>query len=290
MNWLASSLVQVLPPSSERIERAVRRFDHGVDDLRLGRRNRQRDSAVGLRGKALAVGVGEFRPVLAAVGGLEEAAARTAGAEGPTLAAEIPHRGIDRVRFQRAHGQHAAAGRSIAARQHFAPRLAAVAGLVDAALVVVVPQMAGGTRVNRVAVLRIDQDPGDVLGILQADIGPVLAAVGRFVDAVADRDAVAHPGLAGAHPHDLRIGGIDGDGADRLHVRLVEHRLEGGAAVDRLPHAAAGRGREDREPSLVVDRIHRGDASAHPGRADIAGRQAGDGGGIELDGRLRRPP
>ena len=35
---------------------------------------------------------------------------------------------------------------------------------------------------------------------LQAHVGPVLAAVGRLVDAVADRDAVARPRLAGADP------------------------------------------------------------------------------------------
>ena len=74
----------------------------------------------------------------------------------------------------------------------------------------------------------------------QAHVRPGLAAVGRLVDAVADRDAVARPRLAGADPDRLRVGRIDGDGADRLHRLLVEHRLERGAAVDRLPHAAAG--------------------------------------------------
>ena len=35
---------------------------------------------------------------------------------------------------------------------------------------------------------------------VEAHVGPVVAAVGRFVDAVADRDAVARPRLAGARP------------------------------------------------------------------------------------------
>src|ERR1019366_8569813 len=100
-----------------------------------------------------------------------------------------------------------AASRGVAACQYFAPRFAAVAGLVDAALGVVIPEVAGGAGVNGVGILRVHQDAGDVLGIFQADIGPVLATVRRFVNAVAHGDAVARPRLAAAHPHDLRVGG-----------------------------------------------------------------------------------
>ena len=71
-------------------QRAVLAFDLGIHHLRLARRHRDCDSALRLGGKALAVGVGQFRPVHAAVGGFVEPAARTARAEGPTLAAEIP--------------------------------------------------------------------------------------------------------------------------------------------------------------------------------------------------------
>ena len=56
----------------------------------------------------------------------------------------------------------------------------------------------------------------------EADIGPVLAAVGRLVDAVADGDAVAHPGFAGTDPDVLRIRRIDRDGADGLHRLAIE--------------------------------------------------------------------
>src|SRR5262249_17370841 len=75
----------------------------------------------------------------------------------------------------------------------------------------------------------------DVLGVLQPNIGPVLATVGGFVDAVADRHAVAHPAFTAAGPDDLRIGWIDGQRADRLHARLIEHRTEAAAAIHRLP-------------------------------------------------------
>ena len=90
-----------------------------------------------------------------------------------------------------------------------------------------------------------------MLGVFQADIGPVLAAVGGFVNAVADRNAIAHPGFAGANPDDFRVRRIDGDRADRLHRLAVENRLEGRAAIHRLPYAAAGRADKDRHPSIL---------------------------------------
>ena len=105
--------------------------------------------------------------------------------------------------------------------------------------------MAGGADEHVVAVAGIHQDLGDVLGILQSDVGPVFAAVGGLVDAIADRDAVARPGFAGTDPDVLRIRGINRDRADGLHVGLDRRRLEGRAAVDRFPDAAAGRADED---------------------------------------------
>ena len=167
-------------------------------------------------------------------------------------------------------------------------RLAAVGGLVDAALVVVVPEVSGSAGVDGVAVAGIDQDFGDALGIVQADIGPVLAAVGGFVDAVADGDAVADPGFAGAHPHVLGIGGIDGDGADGLHGRVVEDGLESWcrrSPISRRRRWPTPTKTVSRPPSLTA-----ATAAMRPlicGGADIARGQTGDGAGIEAHGRLR---
>src|ERR1017187_12607 len=165
-------------------------------------------------------------------GELEQAPPGATRAEGPCLPAEIPHGCVDGLGILRGHRQHAASGRTIRSGEHFAPGLAAVAGLVNAAFVVIVPQVAGGACVYDVAVLGIDQNLGDVFGILEAGVLPVLAAVDGFVDAVADGDAVAQPAFAGAHPYDFRVGGIDGDRADGLHVGEIEHGLESGSAVD----------------------------------------------------------
>src|SRR5262249_41528680 len=161
------------------------------------------------------------------------------GAERPAFAAEIPHPGEDRLRVLPVHRDHRAARRSVRALQNLRPRLAAVRGLVEAALVTVAPKLARRADVDRVRVAPIYQNLCDAFGLLQSDVGPILAAVRGFVDAVANRDAVAGPCFAGADPDDFRVLRINRDRADGLDRLFVEDRLECRAAVDRLPHAAA---------------------------------------------------
>ena len=147
--------------------------------------------------------------------------------------------------------------------------------------------MSGGAGQHVVAVAGIHQDLGDVLAVLQADVGPVLAAIGRLEHAVADRHAVASPGFARADPHDLRIRRIDRDSANRLHVFAVEDRLVGRAAVHRLPYSAARRAHKDRDAAVFFHRIQRGNSPAHGGRTDVARRQSGNGRRVEAVRRLR---
>ena len=80
-----------------------------------------------------------------------------------------------------------------------------------------------------------------MFGLGEAHVRPVLAAVGGLVDAIADRDAVAHPRLAGADPDDLRILRVDRDGADGLYWLLVENGFVRSAAIGRFPDTAARR-------------------------------------------------
>jgi hypothetical protein len=101
-----------------------------------------------------------------------------------------------------------------------------------------VPQVTGHRDVHRIGVLGIDGDAGDALGFREAQLLPRVSAVGGLVDPIADRHAVPHPRFARAHPHRLRMLAVDGHGTDRLAL-LVEGWLECGAAVGRLPHAAA---------------------------------------------------
>src|SRR5262249_50302473 len=175
----------------------------------------------------------DVRPGLAAVLGAHQGAAAdrvrafAAGTEGPAPAAEVPHAREEDVRVLRVHRQARAARREVASLQDQAPVAAAVGRLVDAALGAVAPELAGNAGVDRVARRGVHEDPDDVLGVLQAHVLPGLAAVGGLVDAVADRDRVAHPGLPRPDPHGLRAGGVDRDRSDGLHGFLVEDRLEG---------------------------------------------------------------
>ena len=126
--------------------------------------------------------------------------------------------------------------------QHLLPGLAAVGGLVEAAVAAGAPQRSLGGDVDDVRVARIDDDLADVLGVLQADVLPADAAVARAVDAVAVADAALGVVLAGAHPHGERVVGVEGQAADRVGALVVEDRRPGDAGVGRLPHAAGGRG------------------------------------------------
>src|SRR6185436_1405315 len=85
------------------------------------------------------------------------------------------------------------------------PGLAAVSGLVEAALLARAPLTAEDGHIDNVGVFRIDDDPSDLVRRGEPDAGEVLAAVGRLVDAVADRRVVARVLLAGADVDDVGV-------------------------------------------------------------------------------------
>src|SRR5437867_7880201 len=188
--------------------------------------------------------------------------------------------------MRRVHRHHRAARRHVGALEYLGPRLATVGRPVDAPLVAIAPELPRHAHVDRVGLRRIDEDLHDVLGVLESHVRPVLAAVVRAIDAIADGHAVAHPRFAGADPDDFGILRIDRDRPDRLHGLLVEHGLERRAAVRRLPHAAARRADVARKPGALVHGIERRDAPAHRRRADVPGAEAGYGFGIHLHGGL----
>jgi hypothetical protein len=87
-------------------------------------------------------------------------------------------------------------------------------------------------------IARIDDDRTNLACIAQAEVLPRPARVGRFVDAVADRQVRTLQSLAAPDVDDLRIGRRDGDRADRLGRLIVEDRRPGVAVVGGLPDAA----------------------------------------------------
>jgi len=122
-----------------------------------------------------------------------------------------------------------------------------------------------------------------VLRRLEADPSEGLTAIEALVDPVAPADTALAVGLAGTHPHDLRILGIDGHATDRVGAVAVEDRLPGGTRVDGLPHPSRG---HRHIPDAVVGWVlgHVGDPPGHEGRSDPAQLEAREGGAREAVG------
>src|SRR5262249_5268084 len=163
----------------------------------IGGREGEADAAQLAVGQAL-LGL-QPAPARAAVPAHVQAAAGTARLHAPRRAPELPHAGEQVVGGLRVHRQIAATGGAVDG-EHLLPAPAAVGGLEHAALAVVLPRRAGGADESGVAPARVELDARHVLGLLEAEVLPGLAAVARAVDAVAVRDAVAQVRLAGAHP------------------------------------------------------------------------------------------
>src|SRR5262249_35931053 len=159
----------------------------------------------------------------------------------------------------------------------FLPGAGAVNGLVEAAVAAGRPQRALGGDVDDVGVARVDDDLGDVLGLLEADVLPALATVVGAVQPVAVADAALAVVLAGADPDDLGAFRVEGEGADGVGALVVEDGGPGGAGVDGLPDAAGGGGGEVAAAVGGVDG-EGGDAPGGEGRPEGAQPQPGEGG------------
>ena len=122
--------------------------------------------------------------------------------------------------------------------ESFGPGLAAVGGLVHAAIFAGGADAENGMSENSgeddAGIARVNYNCGDEAGIFQADVGPCSAGIGRAID------AVARGLFAGADDDDFGIGGGDGDVADGSYVLVVEDWFPGSAAAGSFPDAAAG--------------------------------------------------
>ncbi len=177
-------------------------------------------------------------------------------------AVHLPQAGVERVGRAGIHREIDRA-RLRVSEQHPIPRLAAVARAEDASLLGGRIRVAEHRRIDEVRVLRVDANARDGHRVGQPDVGPRLPAVGCPVDAVALDDIA--PQLHFAHPDvdDIRIRLRDRHGADRRRLQKgVGGRAPRGAAVGRLPEAAAGRA------EVVLERPAR--AARHGDRAPAA--------------------
>ena len=114
------------------VESALVVLDQRVDPVRVGAGHVDADAPDDAGGQA---GVArDLGPGVAAVGGLEEAAAGSAARHLVLDAVRLPHRGVQHVRVAAVDHEVDRAG-LVVAEEHLLPRLAAVGALEDAALV-----------------------------------------------------------------------------------------------------------------------------------------------------------
>src|SRR6185369_17753158 len=109
-----------------------------------------------------------------------------------------------------------------------------------AALRILAPGVAQRSDPGDVRIRRIEDDAADVLGGVEPEVGPGAPGVDGTINTVAHADRVVQIPFAGAGPDDHGIRLEDGERTDRGDRLLVEERLPGGTAVDRLPDAARG--------------------------------------------------
>src|SRR5579871_2529131 len=243
-------------------------IDQGVNAARVVGGNADADAAELLfrRGQA----AGELVPGGAAVGGLEQAAARALpGAVLPRALPRRPEHGVDRFRGGRVEGQGDGAGVLVLV-QHLLPGRAAVGRAEDAALGVGAVGVAEDGDEEAVGVARVHDHRRDLLAVAQPQVLPGLAAVGGLVNAVAGGQVRALQPLAAANIEDGRVRRSHGQGAGQLPV---EERHPDVAVVGGLPDAAV----VDADVKDVRMAGHAGgaDGPAAAERPDHAPAQAG---------------
>ena len=189
---------------------------------------------------------GELLPGVAAVGGFVESAAGQVGrsVDGPWRTARGPERGVEDCGIFGVDGDVDGAdvvGDRRRLKRTFFQVAAAVERAIEAAVGVGIVDVAEGGDVDAVRIVGVDGDAADVLGVVEADVGPGLALIGGLVHAVAVGVLAADVGLAGADVDDVGVRRGDGDGADGADGNAVCRRdgEPGAAGVFGLPDAAA---------------------------------------------------
>src|SRR6185437_11014310 len=207
--------------------------DQRIHALWIGRRDGHIDLAE--RRLRQSVGRREMRPGLAVVVREVHAATRAAAQLGPGAHAELPGAGEHGVGMAGIDAEPAATGLFID-EQRLLPGLATIGGAEHATFLLRRRAGTFGAHQHVVGVLRVDDDPRDAAGLRQPHVLPCRATIGGLVDAVADNVARTNrPGLAGAYPYRIVVGGRNRYRADRGRVLLVEDGLEGMPAVRRFP-------------------------------------------------------
>ena len=113
----------------------------------------------------------------------------------------------------------------------------------------------------------MNNDAPNRAAIFQSDVLPILAAIGRSINAVTPAGGIAIVRFAGSDPNHIGIRWRNGDSANRERRLLVENRIERNAVVARFENAAVSEADVKHKRIARIDRDV-GDATAHHRRAD----------------------
>src|SRR6185437_15645785 len=160
----------------------------------------------------------------------------------PWAFARFPQRGVNDLGIcrinQHVRGAHVLVVRFRAAGENLLPVLAAVGGAIDPALRIGPVRMAGHSGENFVGIPRIDGEFWNLLAIAQAKMGPRLAGISGFVDAVPDREVRAVQPLAAADIKNVWIGLLNSNGPNGPGGLVVKDGFPGASVIVSLPHSA----------------------------------------------------
>ena len=272
---------------AENPARRVRRFHAGPQSRRVGGRHGDADATQ--RAGRQAVTPGDIGPGVSAVGALPEPAPAASGGEAPGEALILPQRGVQDACVGRIEREIDRAG-GIVDEQHLRPALAPVARAEHAACGVRSERVPHGGDVDDVRVGRVDADHGNVARIVESEVAPRLAAVGRSPHPIAVCQVFPPIRLARAHVDHIGVGRGHRDRAYRRDVgRAVAHVAPRLAAVGRLPHTAIhGSEVEGQRVNRVARHRHHATAAERADEPPVECAQGGVGrGGGQRADRIR---
>ena len=115
----------------------------------------------------------------------------------------------------------------------------------------------------------MNQNPADLVRLLQSHVLPGAAAVGRLVNAVAIRNGVSRAVFPGSDPNDIAIGRSDADVADGYRGFMIELVLKRDAVIFGLQQTTRRR-RQPEEAGILLEHRNGDGAAAHIARANRA--------------------
>ncbi len=177
----------------------------------------------------------------------------------------IVGRSIQHVRIIPVHGQVDHSDFLVIV-QDFPPGFSSIRGFKHSAFLIGGKKMTLCGHVDDIRVGGMDKDSPDMMRIFQSHVGECLAAVCGFINPVAPVRAPGCGVLSGPHPEDVRIGGSQGDVADREDILVVKERLKCRSVVGRLPQPAVSSG-HIKGVEMGLERGFRDRKVADPGTA-----------------------